>query len=135
MRTDPLHSDEELSAIVLAAMAGDEACSNPEEVGRAVEASTVAKLAAASGDWEERWFRVLGGDCGHYHPGDIDVVEIDNPVCGDCALALAREAVAEVRMGLISLIDRELVKYPNNPSARAAFYTIRARLSEAEEDH
>jgi len=56
-----------------------------------VEASTVAKLAAAGGDWQERWFRVLGRGCNHMVNGEL------NLVCGDCALQLAREAVAELQ--------------------------------------
>jgi len=81
----PLHTDHELNAIKTSS-------TSSVDYGRAVEASTVAKLAAA-GDWEERWFRVLAADCEHVDEDGL----IHDAVCGDCALTLAREAVAEVQ--------------------------------------
>jgi len=95
----PLHTDEELLTIYDEAL--DALPDEPQAhlLGilvrlRAVEASTVAKLAAAAGDWQERWFRFLGGVCEHSAPYEGTP---ENPVCGDCALSLAREAVAEVQ--------------------------------------
>jgi len=90
----PLHTDAELREIVLSEMVEciDRLAPDPVAIGRAVEASTVAKLAAA-GDWEAKWYRVLAQDCAH----DGGTHPRQNLVCGDCALQLAREAVAEVQ--------------------------------------